>query len=93
MTSDLRMSQVGATPVADPTIDADIDPGAIIDDDDGDHDRYTHIVIKSDLDASQASGRPVRALCGKIWMPNKDPSRFPVCPTCKEIASKMGWKV
>ena len=34
---------------------------------------------------SALSGDPVTALCGKVWIPNRDPQRFPVCPTCKEI--------
>ena len=25
------------------------------------------------------------ALCGKVWIPGRDPNRFPVCPVCKEI--------
>ena len=25
------------------------------------------------------------ALCGKTWVPSRDPERFPVCPECKEI--------
>jgi len=25
------------------------------------------------------------ALCGKVWVPSRDPERFPVCPECKEI--------
>jgi hypothetical protein len=24
-------------------------------------------------------------LCGKVWVPSRDPSRFPVCPECKDI--------
>jgi Protein of unknown function (DUF3039) len=28
---------------------------------------------------------PAVALCGKKWIPNRDPDRYPVCPTCKEI--------
>jgi hypothetical protein len=28
---------------------------------------------------------PVTALCGKVWVPGRDPQKFPVCPTCKEI--------
>jgi hypothetical protein len=31
------------------------------------------------------SGDPVIALCGKVWVPGRDPKRFPVCPACKEI--------
>ena len=34
---------------------------------------------------SALSGEPVIALCGKVWVPGRDPERFPVCPTCKEI--------
>jgi hypothetical protein len=34
---------------------------------------------------SAFSGTPVRALCGKVWVPNRDPQKFPVCPECKEI--------
>ena len=28
---------------------------------------------------------PVVALCGKVWVPGRDPKKFPVCPVCKEI--------
>jgi hypothetical protein len=24
-------------------------------------------------------------LCGKVWVPSRDPQKFPVCPECKEI--------
>jgi hypothetical protein len=34
-------------------------------------------------------GTPVTALCGKVWVPSRDPSRFPICPTCKEIYESM----
>ena len=36
---------------------------------------------------------PVRALCGKEWVPGRDPKRYGLCPTCKEIAEAMGWKI
>ena len=25
------------------------------------------------------------ALCGTVWVPNRDPSRFPLCPECKRL--------
>ena len=31
------------------------------------------------------SGDPVIALCGKVWVPGRDPNKFPICPMCKEI--------
>ena len=35
------------------------------------------------------TGRPVVALCGKVWVPKRDPSQFPVCPDCKRIYDEM----
>ena len=31
------------------------------------------------------AGTPVIALCGKVWVPSRDPSRYPVCPECKRL--------
>jgi len=53
--------------------------------DDGDHDRFSHYVKKEKILQSAISGKPVRALCGKKWTPGRDPEKFPICPTCKEI--------
>lgn len=52
---------------------------------DGDHDRFAHYVRKEKILESALSGEPVIALCGKVWVPGRDPSRFPVCPQCKAI--------
>lgn len=51
----------------------------------GDHERFAHYVRKEKILESALSGDPVKALCGKVWVPGRDPDRFPVCPTCKEI--------
>ncbi|QCR18902.1 DUF3039 domain-containing protein [Agrococcus sp. SGAir0287] len=53
--------------------------------DDGDHDRFSHYVKKEKILQSAITGKPVRALCGKKWTPGRDPEKFPICPTCKEI--------
>ena len=53
--------------------------------DSGDHDRFAHYVPKDKLMQALVEGTPVRALCGKLWTPSRDPSRYPVCPECKEI--------
>jgi Protein of unknown function (DUF3039) len=52
---------------------------------DGDHERFAHYVLKDKIVDSAVSGTPVIALCGKKWVPSRDPSRFPVCPDCKRI--------
>jgi hypothetical protein len=51
----------------------------------GDHERFSHYVRKNKIMDSAMSGEPVVALCGKVWVPGRDPKKFPVCPTCKEI--------
>jgi len=57
--------------------------------DDGDHERYSHYVQKDKILKSAMSGKPVIALCGKVWTPGRDPQKFPVCPSCKEIYEGM----
>jgi Protein of unknown function (DUF3039) len=86
------MSDTSTRPeVADPILEAD-------------RERLTHIVLEAlrtedgavhGLNNSVVSGSiygtPVRALCGKVWVPGRDPRRYPLCPTCKEIAEQRGW--
>lgn len=73
---------------------------------DGDHERFAHIVLESakvgdgdervrftDVTAAYIEGTPVQALCGKVWVPSRDPKRYPICPTCREIAEGLGWRV
>jgi hypothetical protein len=56
---------------------------------DGDHERFAHYVIKNKLMGSMVEGTPLQALCGKVWVPSRDPNKYPVCPTCKEIYDKI----
>lgn len=52
--------------------------------DHGDHERFSHYVPKEKLTEAMVMGTPVIALCGKVWVPSRDPQRFPTCPECKE---------
>jgi hypothetical protein len=73
---------------------------------DGDHERMTHIVLEGyqpeegdfvslgpSVVEGIVNGTAVKALCGKVWVPGRDPKKYPLCPTCKEIAEAQGWKV
>ncbi|HEY8294488.1 MAG TPA: DUF3039 domain-containing protein [Micrococcaceae bacterium] len=51
----------------------------------GDRERFAHYVRKEKIMESALSGEPVIALCGKVWIPGRDPQKFPVCPECKAI--------
>lgn len=55
----------------------------------GDHERYSHYVKKDKILESAVLGNAVVALCGKVWVPSRDPERFPVCPDCKAIFEKL----
>jgi hypothetical protein len=62
--------------------------------DEGDHDRMAHIVLPaSAVTEALITGSPCTALCGKTWVPSRDPKRYPVCPTCREIVEQMGLQV
>ena len=73
---------------------------------DGDHERMTHIILEgykiptgdvlptgNSVVEGMINGTPVKALCGKVWTPGRDPKRYPLCPTCAEIAKAKGWKL
>ncbi len=56
---------------------------------DGDHDRFSHYAPKAKIMEAMVTGIPIIALCGKKWIPSRDPEKFPVCPTCKEIYESL----
>jgi hypothetical protein len=63
----------------------DLDTQPELDHGDGDHDRFAHYVSKEDAMKAYVEGVQVTALCGKKWVPSRDPEKFPTCPTCKEL--------
>ncbi len=71
------MTDLGTAPIVDDTTDS------------GDHDRFAHYVRKSEILPSAVEGTPVTALCGKKWVPNRSPERYPVCPSCKDIYEQI----
>jgi hypothetical protein len=52
---------------------------------DGDHERFSHYVDKDKIVDSAVLGTAVVAICGKVWVPSRDPKKFPVCPERQEI--------
>ena len=56
---------------------------------DGDHEKFAHYVEKVKIVESAVTGKPVIALCGKVWVPGRDPSKFPVCPDCQKIYESL----
>ncbi len=56
---------------------------------DGDHEKFAHYVEKEKIVESAVTGKPVIALCGKVWVPGRDPSKFPICPDCQKIYESL----
>jgi hypothetical protein len=80
---------VSPTTFSSPTTVPESDTRPDLSHGDGDHERFAHYVDKSKIMESAVSGAPVIALCGKVWVPNRDPKKYPVCPECKEIFESM----
>lgn len=76
----------GGTDVLDRELEQLLDDSQL---DDGDHERFSHYVQKEKILESAVTGKPVRALCGKKWVPGRDPEKFPVCPDCKRIYERL----
>ena len=74
---------------SDTATDTDLLTRPELEEDDGGHDRFSHYVKKEKIVESAVMGTPVIALCGKVWVPGRDPKNFPICPACKEIHSKL----
>lgn len=53
--------------------------------DDGDHERFSHYADRDKITEAMVTGTPVVALCGKVWVPSRDPKKYPVCPDCKRL--------
>jgi hypothetical protein len=67
------------------TLEQDVETTRELSHGDGDHERFAHYVRKGKIVESALTGGALRALCGKVWVPSRDPKKFPICPTCKEI--------
>lgn len=68
-------------------------PTPVIDTTDGDHERLTHIVVPAAAAMeAMVTGIPVTALCGKTWVPSRDPDRYGVCPSCIETFEEITGK-
>ena len=86
-------SSVATTPMITPVIAPTETPTqetSRVDTDGGDHDRYAHFCRKDDIMRAMVTGEAIVALCGKRWVPTRDPERFPICPTCIERKA-AGW--
>lgn len=50
---------------------------------------HSHYVPSRPIVQALIFGEAVRAVCGKSFVPRRDPSEFPLCPECKSIADEV----
>lgn len=55
----------------------------------GDSDDVAHIVMKDDQMRGYVAGEPVKALCGKVWVPSRDFQGLPVCEACTKEKKRI----
>ena len=77
MTDTMTSTQLDQAPVVE-EVEGDDAPDA------------AHIVTQKDLIHSQLTGEAIRALCGKMWVPKRNPDDFPMCQACMEIFNRSG---
>lgn len=51
--------------------------------------KYAHYADSVSVTEGYIMGRPVLAICGKFFVPSRDPQKFPICPICKELAEAL----
>lgn len=65
----------------------DVDEQILEDSDDSKH--FAHYAEAAEVTEAYVMGNPIIALCGKIFVPFRNPEKLPVCPTCKEIINAL----
>lgn len=84
--ADPHSDPVAPTSPTESTSTAVLEREAPIDDN---PDRFAHYVRKDRVSGGGGPGRPVVALCGKVWVPKHNPENYPICPKCKEIYAEL----
>jgi hypothetical protein len=55
----------------------------------GDSDEVAHIVMREDQMKGYLAGQPIKALCGKTWVPSRDYEGLPVCERCVDERDRI----
>jgi hypothetical protein len=51
--------------------------------------KEAHYARKDKIAEAYVEGTEITALCGKKFVPSRDPENLPVCPRCKEIHDQL----
>ncbi len=51
--------------------------------------KFAHYAEKVSVTEGYVLGTPVLAVCGELFIPSRDPKKFPLCPICKKISEAL----
>lgn len=51
--------------------------------------KFAHYADSVSVTEGYVMGKAVMAICGKLFVPSRDPKKFPICPICKQIAESL----
>jgi hypothetical protein len=54
-----------------------------------DSNQFAHYADAAKVTEGYIMGTPVIALCGKVFVPHRDPLKLRVCPECKDILDAL----
>ena len=57
--------------------------------DSDEEEQFAHYAEKASVTEGYIMGTPVIALCGKVFIPHRNPERLRVCQACKEIIDAL----
>lgn len=57
-----------------------------------DSNQFAHYAEAAEVTEGYIMGTPVIALCGKVFVPSRDPEKLRICPACKEIVDALFWE-
>lgn len=52
-------------------------------------DNFAHYAEAAKVTEGYVMGTPVTAICGKVFIPHRDPKKLPICPICKSIVDAL----
>ena len=54
-----------------------------------DEPEVAHIGRREEVNRAYVTGEAITALCGVVFVPTRDPSRYPVCKGCQDVLEKV----
>lgn len=51
--------------------------------------KFAHYADSVSVTEGYVMGKAVMAICGKLFVPSRDPKKFPICPICKELVEAL----